>query len=397
MSNRQRVLLIGLVVGLVLVLVLVNATLFVVDERQLAVVLQFGEPVASYTEPGLKVKAPFVQEVRYFPKTYQFSVGAGGGVLENLPTADGKNIEVTAWTIWRITDPEQFVRVLREVQQADLRVAELVRSEVRKGITSNKLAEVVRSTDRELAYPVLTDLLRALADEAEEPGIDRKSTEEPQPNDEGAPGQPTAAPLEESLQDWLKAQIETKEKIDVGRERIVEDIKQKVQGRLAEIGQEEQAGRGIELVDLGIGRIDFADAVREKAFERQIARWESIAGFYTSQGDKEKLQIINRAKAKAEEILGEGSKEASRTRGEADARIIDAYAEAIEETGEFYRFVRTLEAYKEAMGQNTRLVLTTDSELFTLLKQVPPAPPPSPDEPAAEDASKEPEPPTPKP
>ncbi len=381
MTNRQRVTLIGLLAGFLVIVVLTWATLFTVDEKEMAVVLQFGRPVASYEDPGLKFKVPFVQEVRKLPKTYQFSFGARGRqVLEDLPTADGKKIEVTAWIIWRITDPEQFVKVLQTVERADLRVAEFVRGATRRVITSNELAEVVRSTDRDLTYPMLTDLLKVLEEDAKQSGLQAEGDEPGQAPPPKAPEDVTAGGQEETLQDWLRAQIETKEKIESGREKIVEDIKNEVERELATFGDKKGGGRGIELVDLGIARIDFVDAVREKAFERQITRWESISSFYVNQGEKQKQQILNRTEAKVQEVLGDGKKQANEIRGEVDARIIEAYARALEETGEFYNFIRTLEAYKEAMGSNTRLVLTTDSEMFKLLKAIPPS---SPAEPSA--------------
>ncbi len=55
-----------------------------------------------------------------------------------------------------------------------------------------------------------------------------------------------------------------------------------------------------------------------------------------------------------------------------------ACPKAIEQAGEFYTFVRTLEAYKKALGKDTRLILTTDSEFFRLLKEIGKAEPVSP-------------------
>ena len=378
MSTRMRAILISGLVLFVAAVLLGRSIMFTVDERELAVVLQFGEPVGSYTEPGLKFKMPFIQEVRKLPKTLQFLGGSGTQVLEDLPTADGKRIEVSAWAVWRITDPERFVRVLRTVDNAQLRVATFVRGEARDVITSNDLVEVVRSSDREMNYPVLNELLKVLQETDSEPdkleedppgGVE---TTEPETGEEG-PAQQQGEVLEE----WVLAQTETKERIRVGRQKIVEAIKKRVQKSLAETGEDRQGGRGIELVDLGISRIDFVPRVREAAFDRQIARWDSITSFYTNQGEKIKRQILNRTEARVQETLGEGSQRSNEIRGEVEARIIDAYAAAIRETGEFYNFIRTLESYKVALGKNTRLILTTDSTLLKFLKDVGEAPPAS--------------------
>ena len=105
---------IALVIGLVLVAV-IYSSVFTVNEREMAVVLEFGKPVKSIKEPGLNFKIPFIQEVRRLPKTRQFWANASNDVLVELPTKDGKRIEISVWAIWRITDPEQFVKVMRTV------------------------------------------------------------------------------------------------------------------------------------------------------------------------------------------------------------------------------------------------------------------------------------------
>ncbi len=158
MTNVQRISLVLLTAGLLLVYIVGRATLFTVNERELAVVLQFGDPVGSYTEPGLHFKLPLIQEVRRLPKTYQFWSGEND-VLVDLPTKDGKKVEVTPWAIWRITEPAQFVRVLRTVEEAESRVSTFVRGEMRDVITSHDLAEAVRSSDRELTYTLQVELL----------------------------------------------------------------------------------------------------------------------------------------------------------------------------------------------------------------------------------------------
>jgi modulator of FtsH protease HflC len=382
MSPRTRVILISSIVLLVLLFLLGRSIMFTVDERELAVVLQFREPVRSYTEPGLKFKWPFIQQVRKLPKTLQFWSGTGREVLDDLPTADGKRIEVSAWAVWRVTDPEQFIRMLRTVENAQLRVATFVRGEARNVITSNDLVEVVRSTDREMKYPVLTELLNVLQEtHSESEPLDEGplgATEEPAQDEEAAEletGEETpTGQQDEALEEWVLAQTETKERIRVGREKIVETIKERVQKSLAETEEDRQGGRGIELVDVGISRIDFVARVREAAFDRQIARWESVASFYTNQGEKHKRQILNRTGARVQEILGDGKRRSNEIRGEVEARIIDVYAAAIRETGEFYNFIRTLESYKAALSTQTRLIMTTDSTLLKFLKDVGEAP-----------------------
>src|SRR5262249_22602465 len=125
-----------------------------------------------------------------------------------------------------------------------------------------------------------------------------------------------------------------------------------------------------ELVDVGIAKIDFVPAVRQAAFERQTALMKSIATLYENEGERLKQELLNRTHAEVQRIEGEGKQKANQLRGEVDAEVIRAYASAIKEADEFYTFIRTLEAFKKALGSDTRLILTTDSDFFQLLKKV---------------------------
>ena len=167
MSRARLFLAVVFLIGLVSLL-LVRSVLYVVNEREMAVVLEFGRPVASRIEPGVYFKVPFIQEVRTLPKTLQFWSGDADDRLVDLPTADGKKIEVDVWAAWRITDPQQFVEVLRTVDNGALRVQQYVRSGARDKITSYSLAEVIRSTDRKLTFSLqLADLIEVAEGEPE--------------------------------------------------------------------------------------------------------------------------------------------------------------------------------------------------------------------------------------
>jgi membrane protease subunit HflC len=351
---------IGLIVGTALLLAVPLARLFfyTVSEQEMAVLLQFGRPVASRTEPGIYFKVPFIQEEVRLPKTLQVWHGhRSADRLVDVPTADGKKVEAIVWAVWRITDPVQFVRTLRTVENAESRVKEFVRSTARDTITTHDLAEIVRSTNRRMTY-TLGLPPEMLAQAAEE-----------------------GAAVQDELPDFV-VPPEAREPIELGRLRIMDQIRTDAQQALAEDARSLQGpaasadarGRGIELVDVGLSRIEFVPEVREAAFNRAIALMEAIAVKATSEGEQRKQEIINRAQAEAEKIEGEGKQAANILRGNVEAEIIDAYAAAIRESGDFYRFSRNLEILKEALGDGSRLVLTTDSELFRILKEFEPAP-----------------------
>lgn len=325
------------------------SAMFTVDERELAVVVEFGRPVRSIKEPGLYFRIPIVQEVRRLPKTRQFWANSPDDLLVDLPTKDGKKIEISVWAIWRITNPEQFVRVLRTVDNAEAQVRQRVRAGIRDVITTYDLSEVVRSTDRELTYSF---------------GLDQIDS------DLSAPGDAEVVPPDSAR--MLNVGEDTT--IEVGREKIIDEIRAKIREQISQAGGDpdtaENVNRGIELVDVGITNIGFVESVRQAAFERLKAFMEAIASGYKNAGVQRKAEIINQTNAEVEKILGEGEEQSKRIRGEVEAEIIEQYAKALRETGEFYNFQRTLQVYEKALTDDTRLILTTDSDLFRMLKQI---------------------------
>ena len=350
MTTRKQAAYVGVSLLLLLIYPLASTVVYTVSERELAVVLQFGRPVAERTEPGLYFKVPFIQEVRRLPKTYMFWEGTGADEkLVDVTTRDSKKIEATIWSVWRITDPGTFVRSLRTVDNAETRVKEFVRSTARDVLSRNRLAEIVRSTGREMSLTL---------------GLPESAL---QGEDQGA----IVEVIEQAMAPEARQAIET------GRERLMEQIRTDAhaaleQGRVGEAEGSAQdrdgGGRGIELVDIGLSRVEFVPEVRNAAFDRLIALMEAIATKNRSEGDQRKQEIINQAKAAAEAIQGEGSEQSNVLRGKVEAEIISEYAQAIADSDGFYEFNRTLELYKKALqGPDTRLILGTDNPLLRLL------------------------------
>lgn len=350
MKNKLVLNIVRALAALAILLIFLPFWVFTVSEREMAVVLWFGKPVREYTEPGVRFRIPFVETVRILPKTQQFWGDLREVELPDLPTRDDKKIELIPWAVWRIEQPTEFVQRLRTIPAAEQRVAQITRSAIRDVLTKYDLAEIVRSTDRKI--PSSTDY-----------SLDPDQIKNVIGDDE----------LGEDLA--MQASNNRSERIRVGRPEILEIIKQEATKRLAGQTEDgEQVGRGIVLVDVGISQVDFVPSVRAKTFDRWIAERESVSARNINEGERLKAKIVNEAKAEVARIEGEGQKIANTTKGEADAWAIREYAHVIEEVGEFYTFVRTLEAYENSIGKDSRMILTTDSDFLKMLKMTEPAP-----------------------
>ena len=92
-----------------------------------------------------------------------------------------------------------------------------------------------------------------------------------------------------------------------------------------------------------------------------------IARGHRSEGRAEAQKIAARAERERARIIADAEAEAAKLRGRGEAEAARIYAGAYEGHGEFYRFLRTLEAYKKVLNEKTTLVLPADSPFLDLL------------------------------
>jgi membrane protease subunit HflC len=155
--NRSPLIL-YLLIGVVAVVVLAN-TLFVVDQRQQAVVLKFGEPVRVIHAPGqpgagLNFKVPFVENVVKFDRRNLVMEAA----QEEIIASDEKRLVVDAFLRYRISDPLQYYRTLRSEQIAQDRLERLVNSSLRQILGSASQPDIVSDRRAELMQATKQDV-----------------------------------------------------------------------------------------------------------------------------------------------------------------------------------------------------------------------------------------------
>lgn len=112
---------------------------FTVPVWMQAVVVQLGDPVRTITEPGLYVKLPFVQQVLYFDKRLLDYEASPKEIL----TKDKQQLVVDNYSRWRIDDPLQFYRTVRNEAGAQSRLDDIVYSDVRETLGRHTLSEIV--------------------------------------------------------------------------------------------------------------------------------------------------------------------------------------------------------------------------------------------------------------
>lgn len=150
--------LVTVVVVLIAALILVQASCYIVDEREQVVVTEFGQPIRTVQTPGLNFKIPFIQQLHTFEDRLLYS----DADPRQIYTQDKKNLIVDNFARWRIADPLKFLVSVQNVSYAQSRLDDIIFSAVREELGQRTLTEIV-ATSREEIMQKVTDLSRDAA------------------------------------------------------------------------------------------------------------------------------------------------------------------------------------------------------------------------------------------
>ena len=302
----------GLLVLMAACLLLLFSSIYIVNEKEQVVVLQFGAPVKVSTDPGLYFKVPFIQNIRPFSKL----ILEWDGLPAEIPL-EGKRVSIDTFARWKIVDPQRFFERVSDVETAKSRIGSIVEGVVRDKISVSYLKEVV-ANNKSLRFS----------------GNDYE-------------GQKQYCETFKTSEECPESCIWVQEKDEInvcdagkGRSMIIDEIKTAVQQKLIDIDI------GIEFVDFQIKRINYTKSVRQKVYQDIIAEQNRKATEYRSDGSRLAREIIASAEAQVKKI----------------------YGESFSAKPSFYDFWRGLQVLEQSIDRDTKLVISDDSELFKLFK-----------------------------
>ena len=311
----------------VVAVVLFFGSAYQIDETEQVVITRFGKPVGEpinaeldENEAGLHFKIPLISTVNRFDTR----VLEWDGQPNQMTTRDKLYIVVDTFARWRIADPLLYFQALRDERSALSRLDDIIGSETRNVVARHDLIEVVRSEkDRE--------------------------------------------PVRDETLEEFGTTVGVLPPIRFGRIALEDEI---LQAAIPKVTL-----WGIELLDVRIKRINYKSDVITKIYERMISEREQIAERFRSEGAGEAAKIDGRREKDLLEIKSQAYREVEEIQGKADATASKIYADAYNTSpaaAEFYGFVKTLDMYREALSNDTTVILTTDSDLFRLLKSATP-------------------------
>ena len=282
--------LISFVVLAAIALYVLTSSVFVVNQRQYAIVFALGEVKQVISQPGLhfKLPPPF-QNVLFLDKRI---LTLDTPDSERLITAEKKNILVDAFIKWRIVEPRlYFVSFGGEERRALDRLLQIVKAALNDEITKHTVREVISGE----------------------------------------------------------------------RGKVMDAIRKKVEDEAKQIG--------IEIVDVRLKRVDYVEQINASVYERMKAERLRVANELRSTGSAESEKIRADADRQRTVVLAEAYREAEKLRGEGDAKASQIYAQAFGQNPEFYKFYRSLEAYRASFrNRSDVLVIDPSSDFFKYFK-----------------------------
>jgi membrane protease subunit HflC len=277
-------------VAALIVLSVLLSTLFVVDQRQYAIVFALGEVKKVINEPGLhfKLPPPF-QNVLFLDKRI---LTLDTPEADRFITAEKKNILVDAYVKWRILDPRlYFISFTGDERRAQDRMSQIIKAALNEEITKRTVREVISGE----------------------------------------------------------------------RSKVMNSIQKKVTDEAKQIG--------VEIVDVRLKRVDYVEQINNSVYDRMKAERVRVANELRSTGAAESEKIRADADRQRTVILAEAYRDAEHIRGDGDAKATQIYAQAFGQNPEFYKFYRSLEAYRASFkSRNDMMVIDPNSEFFRYFK-----------------------------
>jgi modulator of FtsH protease HflC len=285
-------------VGLGALLILLMSSVFVVNQTQQALVLQFGEIKRVVTTPGLAFKLPFVQNVmRFDNRLLDFEAPPAEFITRNRTADVEERVVIDAFMRYRITNPVQFYQSVKNEEILKSRLSSIVTSGMRRTLANYSLSDLL-SDNRPKIMGEIRDLVNHQAQ---------------------------------------SGKVESED------------------------GSDSQ-GFGIEVVDVRIMRADLPQDISQSTYERMRKNFTKEAQRFRAEGEEKAIEIRSGAERERTELLADAKRKSETIRGEGDGEAAKIYAQSFGRDPEFFGFYRSMRAYRETLDKgDTTMILSPDS------------------------------------
>lgn len=311
-------------------------SLYVVNEGSKGIVTRFGKVLRNsdgklnIVDPGLHIKAPFIDHV----KDLDVRIQTISSSADRFVTSEKKDVIIDSYVKWQILDAATYY--LTTAGGNKLQAEELLRRRINNSLRS----QIGRLTIHEIVSGQNNGQDAALEESDFDTVVDNAQNEATTDN--------IAANTQENTPEATVSQSK--------RDEVM-------QNALKDIGASAKA-LGIKIVDVRIKQINLPPEVSNSIYQRMRAERDAVAKLHRSQGRKEAEAIKAHADREVVVKIAEAERQARSLRGEGDAEATRIYAEAYKQNPKLFEFLRSMDAYKNSMKGKDTLVLQPDSEFF---------------------------------
>jgi modulator of FtsH protease HflC len=259
-------------------------------------------------DPGLKVRVPFVQNVIFFDKrVLGFQSPPAEFITRDVEAGIDERVVIDAFVRYRITDPVRFFQAVKTEENLNSRLGSIVISTMRRVLAGHSLNDLL-STNR-------IEIMKQIKG-----GVSTQVYSERMASSTATEG---------------------------GR----------VLGRTP--------GFGIDVVDVRIMRADLPSDISQSTYERMRKNFTKEAQRFRAEGEQQAQEIRAGADRERTELLAEARKQSEIIRGDGDGAAAKIYAQAFSQDPEFFRFYRSMQAYRKSLSKDdTTLVISPDSSFL---------------------------------
>ncbi|MBQ8024325.1 MAG: protease modulator HflC [Succinivibrio sp.] len=318
-------------------------SLYVVNEGSKGIVTRFGKVLRNsdgklnIVDPGLHIKAPFIDHV----KDLDVRIQTISSSADRFVTSEKKDVIIDSYVKWQILDAATYY--LTTAGGNKLQAEELLRRRINNSLRS----QIGRLTIHEIVSGQNNGQDAALEESDFDTVVDNNQANATEASQDNSQDNTTQT-----------AQVNTPE-ATVSQSKRDEVM----QNALKDIGASAKA-LGIKIVDVRIKQINLPPEVSNSIYQRMRAERDAVAKLHRSQGRKEAEAIKAHADREVVVKIAEAERQARSLRGEGDAEATRIYAEAYKQNPKLFEFLRSMDAYKNSMKGKDTLVLQPDSEFF---------------------------------
>ena len=318
-------------------------SLYVVNEGSKGIVTRFGKVLRNsdgklnIVDPGLHIKAPFIDHV----KDLDVRIQTISSSADRFVTSEKKDVIIDSYVKWQILDAATYY--LTTAGGNKLQAEELLRRRINNSLRS----QIGRLTIHEIVSGQNNGQDAALEESDFDTVVDNNQANATEASQDNSQDNTTQT-----------AQVNTPE-ATVSQSKRDEVM----QNALKDIGASAKA-LGIKIVDVRIKQINLPPEVSNSIYQRMRAERDAVAKLHRSQGRKEAEAIKAHADREVVVKIAEAERQARSLRGEGDAEATRIYAEAYKQNPKLFEFLRSMDAYKNSIKGKDTLVLQPDSEFF---------------------------------